>query len=265
MRLRLIFNLKNKGAILPFHHQKLVSDLIHDLIGEYGSILYSFSGVKGQTKVGREGLHYFSRKITIVFSCLEPSLAVKLSEAVFSRDHFVLGNLLIEPDSIEEEVFKGNFSEKAPFLCISPVVLLNTPDNQVNKEFIHPSMDRFSDLMYESTMERMEKSGYYSAEDIKSFYRFQVLPDYAYLEKISKSSKKFARIYSIISKGEVKEIRGYTFPFTVYADAKVLDFLYNSGVGEMNEYGFGMVDLVEKHKIERVVVRESVQDNVFKE
>lgn len=264
MRLRLIFNLKNKGAILPFHHQKLVSDLIHDLVGEYGSILYSFSGAKGQTKVGREGLHYFSKKITIVFSCLEPSLALKISEVIFSKDHFVIGNLLLQPDSIEEERLLSNFEEKVSLLCISPVVLLNTNDNQLNKEFIHPSMDRFSDLLYDSTMERMEKSGHYTTEDIKSFFKFQILPDYTYLEKISRSSKKFARIYSLIVNGEIKELRGYTFPFTIYADPKVLDFLYNSGVGEMTQYGFGMVDLVNKSMVERATVREIQEEKAIR-
>ncbi len=257
MRLRLIFHLKNKGAILPFHHQKLVSDLIHTLLGESHENLYSFSGVKGQTKVGREGLHYFSKKVTIVFSCLEPALAERIVEAVFSRDHFVLGNLLLEPDSVEEEVLSYDFNHKTPFLCISPMVLRNTNNNLINKEFIHPSMDQFSDLLYDSTMDRMEKSGHYTSEEITSFYKFQILPDMAYLEKISRTSKKFARIYSLIVDGDVKELRGYTLPFTLFADPKVLNFLYYSGIGEMTQHGFGMIDLVEKHRIRRVPIRES--------
>ncbi len=256
MRLRLIFNLKNKGGILPFHHQKLVAAFVHDLIGEFGSNFYSFSGVKGQTKVGREGLQYFSKKVTIVFSCVEPLVAERLLEALAKRDHVVLGNLLLEPDSIEEEFLATDFEERTAFLCISPIVLLRTPDNMVNKEFIHPSIDRFSDLLYDSTMERMERSGAYTPEEITSFYKFQILPDYAYLEKISRASKKFARIYSLIIEKDVKEVRGYTFPFTLFAHPKVLNFLYYAGIGEMTQHGFGMIDLVAKDLISRQVMRE---------
>ena len=41
------------------------------------------------------------------------------------------------------------------------------------------------------------------------------------------------------------EVRGYTFPFTLYAVKPVLDFVYNNGIGYFSYKGFGMLDLAE--------------------
>ncbi|MFT6828816.1 MAG: CRISPR-associated endoribonuclease Cas6, partial [Roseivirga sp.] len=66
MRVRIIFKLKNRGAVLPFHHQHILAQFIKGVIvnGKNENFIdfpyYSFSGLKGQTKVSRTGLNYFS-------------------------------------------------------------------------------------------------------------------------------------------------------------------------------------------------------------
>ena len=75
------------------------------------------------------------------------------------------------------------FKESMRYLCLSPLVVLNTDSNEKNKEFIHPTLDKFSDFLYESTMLRMERSKLYTSEEIESFYKFQIIPDKIYLDK----------------------------------------------------------------------------------
>ena len=43
------------------------------------------------------------------------------------------------------------------------------------KKFIHPETDEFSDLLYESTILRMSQSKLYSADKLKTFFKFQLV------------------------------------------------------------------------------------------
>lgn len=242
--------------MLPFHHQKLIWSLVREVVGPSYPLedqAFCFSGLKGQTKVGREGLHYFSKRVTIVFSSTEEDFINLLIKQIFDRPHLTLGNLVLLPEKVEEEA-SPVFNEATKYLCISPLVILNQRSNTKNKEFIYPTTDQFSDYLYESTMMRMEKSGYYTSEEISSFYRFQIIPDAHYLEKITRNEKKFARIYTLIIDGSIKEIRGYTFPFELYADPKVQSFIYQNGFGELSGYGFGMLDIPQSAPLERRVI-----------
>jgi CRISPR-associated endoribonuclease Cas6 len=257
MRVRIIFGLKNKGAVLPFHHQKLISILVREVMGSNDPHLeqFNFSGLKGQTKVVREGLSYFSKRVTIVFSSMNEKIIRSFIEKIFILPTVKLGNLLLEPEYAEEEL-PPLMTSSCKYLCISPLVLFNFKDNQRNKRFISPVSDEFSDLLYESTMHRMEKSGLYTSEEITTFNKFQIVPDKDYLDKIAKEEKKFARIYTLNEELEVKEVRGYTFPFSLYASPKVQEFIYHNGFGELTYVGFGMLDFHEKETIQRKVIIE---------
>lgn len=231
--------------MLPFHHQKLISNLFKEAIGtdyDFESEMFCFSGLKGQTKVGREGLHYFSKRVTIVLSSMNTEFVNFVIGRIFERPHFTLGNLVLIPEKVEEEP-SPYFGESSKFLCISPLIITNQRSNTKNKEFIAPSSDQFSDYLYESTMQRMERSGQYAPGEIASFFAFQLVPDMDYLEKITRSEKKFARIYTLIMDGSIKEVRGYTFPFELYAHPKVQQFIYENGFGELTNQGFGMLDV----------------------
>ncbi|MEN7550284.1 CRISPR-associated endoribonuclease Cas6 [Rapidithrix thailandica] len=257
MRIRIIFSLINKGAVLPFHHQKLIRILINEILGNdqkvLGKELFNFSGLKGQTKVGHEGLHYYSKRVTLVFSSFKKSFAELFIQKLFLHDRVALGNLILVPELVEEEILP-DLQSSNKYLCISPLVVLNQHNNDRNKEFIHPTTDDFSDLLYESTMTRMEETGKYSNEDIASFFRFQLIPDKIYLNKINKAEKKFARIYTLVDNKSIKEVRGYTFPFSLYAAPEVQEFIFKCGFGELTSHGFGMVDFSHPSNSNRQVI-----------
>ncbi len=248
MRVRIIFNLKNRGALIPFHHQYLLSQLVSELLEnaarDYSAFTYySFSGLKGQTKVARAGLSFFSSKVTLVFSSPDELLVKDLLYHIFERDEIVLGQLRLVPDSVarEEEIRFAESSSK--YVCISPIVLLAPQQDEHSKRFISPETDYFSDLLYESTMFRMEHSGHFSAAQIASFFKFQIVPDQQYLNRVREEEKKFARIYPVYEENRKLEIRGYTMPFTLHAEPVVQQFIFECGLGEMTHKGFGMLDL----------------------
>lgn len=205
---------------------------------------YNFSGLKGQTRISRKGLHFYSSKVTMVFSCLNKKFVDYFIHQLFSFPEIVIGSLKLVPESVEIE--QGiEVTDEMKYVCISPIVL-KLPRFQSNnsKTFIHPELDEFSDLLYESTMERLEASGLFTVEQIASFYKFQIVPDKHYLNKLSEEKKKFARIYPVYEHDVKYEVRGYTFPFTLYAAKEVQEFIYNSGLGHLTHKGFGMLDVV---------------------
>ena len=141
-------------------------------------------------------------------------------------------------------------TDSQKFLCISPIVLLPGAFNdEKSKRFISPHEDEFSDLLYESTLQRMAASGRFTEEQLAGFYKFQVVADKGYLERIESGHKKFARIYPLYDLDIKYEVRGYTFPFTLYAPDAVQRFIYDSGLGYFSHKGFGMLDIAHSASI----------------
>ena len=249
MRVRLIFDLLNVGAKLPFHHQYLIGNLMRPYIDQYlksskepSKACYNFSALKGQIKVTNEGIYFNSSKVSRVFSSNDSSLVESLINQLYRNENVALGDLLLSPATVDMEN-PIIFTNEMKYLCLSPLAIISPNENPIDaKRFIHPAYDVFSDALYENTMNRMEQSGSTPSE-IEQYFQFQLIPDKEYLSKIKGEEKKFARIYPIVINEEKNEVRGYTFPFTLYAHPKVQEFIFTCGLGVFTDKGFGMVDI----------------------
>jgi CRISPR-associated endoribonuclease Cas6 len=264
MRIRVTFQVKNKGVASPFHHQYLISQVIKGLVlyseaSQYDHFdLYSFSGLKGQTKISRMGLHYTSKYVTIVFSSPSQDFLKFVTSEILKQSHLEIGQLLIVPEKVDEEL-PTEVADEMKFICISPMVILKSKFNADHgKTFIEPGTDEYSDKVYEATLSRMEASGI-DTSSIKDIEKFQLVPDLEYIKKIRESQKKFARIYPVFDQDVKFEIRGYTFPFTLYAPEEVQEFVYTCGIGEYTHKGFGLLDIANSDPIKRSVPLESSQ------
>ena len=164
-------------------------------------------------------------------------------DELFKMAHVEVGNLVLMPESVELENVPV-FEDEMKFICISPIVLIkpNFNDSE-SKRFIPPETDEFSDILFESTIIRMESLGSYTNEQLASFSKFQLVPDENYLRKIRENQKKFARIYPVYDQDVKYEVRGYTFPFVLYAAKEVQEFVFSGGLGAFTHKGFGMLDL----------------------
>lgn len=265
MRTRIIFSLKNRGAYVPFHHQYLLAQFIKGILifgpeKDYQHFTqFIFSGLKGQTKISRKGLHFYSSKVTLVFSCADKSFLDYFLARLFEQKDILIGSLHLTPESFEKEE-SVQIAEEAKFLCISPVVPVQAGFNdESGKKFISPETDEFSDLLYDATISRMVATGKYTTEQIAAFYKFQIVPDADYLHRIQASHKKFARIYPVYDNDVKFEVRGYTFPFTLYAAPEVQRFVYENGLGYFCHKGFGMLDIAHSDSIRKG----SEQDMVY--
>ncbi len=266
MRVRIIFILKNKGAFVPFHHQFLLAQQIKGLVISGGKAefsnynFYNFSGLKGQTKISRNGLHFFSNRVTLVFSSPNKEFLDYFLKQLFSLTHIDIGNLVLIPESVEIEDIP-DLKKVDKFICISPIVIIPPKFNSSDsKRFISPELDEFSDKLYESTMLRMSNLLSYSEEQLASFNKFQLVPDVNYLRKIQESQKKFARIYPLYDQDVKYEIRGYTFPFTLYAEEEVKRFIFLCGLGEYAHKGFGMIDIANSDPSQRTTPYKGLEE-----
>ena len=257
MRIRVVFALTNPGATAPFHHQHLISELVNQSIDAVNPSLINYpnctySGIKGQTKVTPEGLSFSSSRITIVFASQNQDFIDNLIKGIFSQSEIMLGQLRVIPENVVLED-APSYDAQIKYITISPIIVTSRRGALLDlKKFISPENDMFSDLLYESTMGRMEKTGLYTQQQINSFYKFQIVPDANYLEKIRREEKKFARIYTVKDGNELVELRGYTFPFTLYAAPEVNQFIFENGLGEHTNKGYGMVDMAENQFQNRI-------------
>ena len=253
MRARIVFLLKNRGAYIPFHHQYLLAQLIKGIVlkgGDQGYAafnIYNFSGLKGQTKPSRKGLHYYSTRVTLVVSSLNKSFIDYLLLNLFKLPQVEIGGLILQPEMVEiEHIDDVEINDK--FICISPIILSEPKVmDESSKNFIHPERDEFSDLVYDATLQRMESCKLFDSETLTSFNEFQVVPDKDYLERIESSNKKFSRIYPLFDQDVKFEVRGYTFPFNFYASPEVKKFVFLNGIGALTHKGFGMVDVAHQN------------------
>lgn len=210
---------------------------------------YNFSGLKGQIKISRKGLHFYSSKVTLVFSSSDQEFLDYFNSVLFAQKELLVGALQLIPESVENEE-PVSITDSVKFLCISPIVLVPASFNdESGKRFISPELDEFSDLLYDSTIARMEASGKYKPEQLADFYKFQLVADKEYINRIQASHKKFARIYPLYDLDIKYEVRGYTFPFTLYAPQPVQQFVYENGLGHFSHKGFGMLDVAQADSI----------------
>lgn len=255
MRVRVIFLLKNRGEYLPFHHQGVIYDFLRQLqLADEVHQDLSYSSLKGQIRISRKGLHYCSKRVTLVLSSVNKSSVQSLLKVIFAQKVVHIGKLELVPEYAEREV-EPNYGEIVKYICLSPIILKELPD-EAGKAFISPDNEAFSDFVYESTLMRMQRSMKLSHEELEKHKHFQLIPDSYYLDKIKAKEKKFARIYTLnCPKGE-RELRGYTFPFTLYASPEVQRFVFLQGMGSCTNNGFGMLDLAHSDPTSRAEVLE---------
>jgi CRISPR-associated endoribonuclease Cas6 len=240
---------------VPFHHQYLLAQLFKGLLllgGDPRYLNYNhfhFSGLKGQTKVSRQGLHYLSYFTTVVIASENEEFMRYLLTQIFSKEVHYLGNLQLAPHSMEREMVKENSAEQK-LICISPLVLAEPVyDSAESKAFISPDKDEFSDMLFESTITRLADVSGKTEEELQEYSAFQVVPDMDYIERLTLSGKKFARIFSVFHMDVRYEVRGYVFPFTLYATEKMQEFIFFNGLGALPHKGFGMIDRIDHDKV----------------
>jgi CRISPR-associated endoribonuclease Cas6 len=213
---------------------------------------FNFSGLKGQTKSSRKGLHYFSSRVTLVLSSRDAEFINYVLVNIFKQTKIEVGSLILTPEKVELERIP-DIEKYEKFICLSPILLTEPTlvDDSATK-FISPETDEFSDMLYDHIMEYVEEQQLFDANKISTFNQFQILPDKDYLTKILTNNKKFSRVYPAYDQDIKFDVRGYTFPFYFYAANELKELVFINGLGALTHKGFGMIDLANEDPNERV-------------
>jgi len=243
MRVKISFTRDNtSGNSIPLHHQKLIYDSLGTVVMEVGGDrkLLNFSSLKGTSKIQNGFMKFLSSKLTLVVSSSDEQLLEKVINRIFEKAFFPIGRMNLLP-KFKEVIPDPEFATKMRLLCISPLIIFDpSKDQEHSTEQVDPSAHRFSDLLFNITLDAMEKSGV-PEEKVNSYAEFDLQPDQDYIQKIATGNKKFARVYR---SAEGKNMIGYLIPFTLHAHPDVQKFVWQRGLGTLTAEGYGMVDLV---------------------
>src|SRR5688572_21871194 len=231
MRIKISFLREHSSAnSIPLHHQKLLADSLWELTDTItpDRTMFNFSSLKGTSK------------ITLVVSSRSQEFAEALVKKIFDRPYLPVGKMNLIPKTYEV-IPDPSFQTKMRYLCISPLIMIS-PDREPDRaqEMIDPTSQQFSDILYNITLDRMEKAGYTEAQ-LNEFAEFEAQPDMEYINKINESGKKYARFYKSAAGNTML---GFLLPFTLHAHHDVHKFIWETGLGVLTEEGYGMVDLV---------------------
>ena len=243
MRVKISFLRDQMSAnTIPLHHQTLLAESLSKLIDQFSTdhSLINFSSLKGTSKIQNGFMRFLSSKVTLVISSRKEDIIEKLVAKIFENPFLAIGKMNLIPRS-HEVIPDPEFLQKMRYLCISPLILVDpNKDAERSQLTIDPTSQEFSDILYEQTLDRMEKAGYTETQ-LNSFAEFDAQPDRDYVSKLQETGKKFARYYR---SADGSSMMGYLLPFTLHAHPEVQRFIWDSGAGVLNDQGYGMVDLV---------------------
>jgi CRISPR-associated endoribonuclease Cas6 len=243
MRIKISFLREHSSAnSIPLHHQKLLADSLGEMLDEIGGdrSSFNFSSLKGTSKITNGFMRFLSSKITLVISSKGNQLAEAMVQKIFDSPHLAVGKMHLIPKTYEV-IPDPSFQTKMRYLCISPLIMHN-PDREPEQaqEMVDPTSQQFSDLLYNITLDRMERAGYSEAQ-LNEFAEFEAQPDIEYINKINESGKKYARFYKSAAGNTML---GLLLPFTLHAHPEVHKYIWEVGLGVLTEEGYGMIDMV---------------------
>lgn len=246
MRIKISFYQESSSAdSIPLHHQKLLADALKPVLRSVSDdpSLFNFSSIKGTSKIMKGFMRMLSSKVTLVISSRKKEMLEQAVNALFKEKELTVSKMKLLPKSYVH-IPDPEFGVKMRYLCISPLIL-HDPAKEPHKaqEQPEPSSHAFSDILYNVTLDKMEKAGY-SESQLSSFAEFEYTPDADYVHKITAAGKKFVRHYQSSSGNSMA---GYLLPFTLHAHPLVQEFIWQSGIGALTEEGYGMVDIVKQH------------------
>ena|ERR1035437_4585277 len=243
MRIKISFLRTFKSSnSLPLHHQNTLYRCLNEYMPSKpdNKTLITFSTIKGTSSVANGYISYLSTKVSLVISSNNDEYLRSMVDNIFSQMTIRIGKMELYPKQ-KNVVVMPEFKTMMKYVCISPVIIID-PGKEPNRaeEIVEPSSQEFSDILFNSTIARMEAAGY-TEEELRNFEAFEAIPDPEYLKKVIENQKRIARLYRTLDE---QKIIGYLLPFTLHAHPKVHEFICNCGLGLFTNQGYGMIDVV---------------------
>lgn len=236
MRLKISLKSKEDTYRIPFNYNYILSAIVYRKIADLDLAsqlhfssdfkYFTFSQIYVQNRNitkkeiisndGRFEFYISSPNDYLIQSMIESYL--EDPEVIFRGDKLSVENV--------ELLKKPKFHQKVNMKTMSPIMARIKQNNKIWD--LNPADLRFYDALQKNLLRKYK--GFYGDYNGEEYVK--IVPD-------MRSVKK-KRI--LIKKGDLKVYnRAYQMRFTVEADSRLLNFLYDCGLGERNSMGFGMV------------------------
>jgi CRISPR-associated endoribonuclease Cas6 len=228
------------NGLVPIHHQRLLFDLIKELSVDIPEENKSvcFSSLKGKSNAFKEQIRFLSAKVNWIITSPHDETINTILRNLFAKKSITLESLTLTPKSYQV-IGQPHFETLIKYICISPYIPYYQKGTDV-REALSPETHEFSDRAFEFQILRMEHAGY-SEKMLNAFAEFEIIPDLEYFKKVKNSANAFPRLYKN-PYGEM--VYGYIFPFTVHAHSELQKFIWENGIGQYTNEGYGMLDTV---------------------
>lgn len=239
IKLRFKLTFSAKDGIIPYNYNYYIGSFIYSSIEKADNKisedlhyskdikLFTFSDLKGVVPMGEKGL-LIKDKCYFYFSSPRKDISVPFVEGLFKNTSFHIAGVPLNLESVE--VVKDiDIHDAIKFKTISPICITTkiNMDNKLKIWDLSPN-----DIKFYKNLERNLKrkySIYYGEESDNSKVNFEI-------SSILRSTKrKIKNTYHT----------AHYIEFKAYGNPDLIKLGYESGFGEKNSMGFGMVDVVD--------------------
>ena len=256
MWLRIVCELTRETAF-PVNHQHHLCSLCYDLLRssdvEFARFLheegyrasehdtrhfklFTFSGLRApkmRRRVAGETLWLRPGPVEWLVSSPCPSFLTHFATGLLSRGGLQIGDKtlpVVQAQTLPTPSFDAGF---AAFTCLTPVVC-SVPSDKGGKRYLRADDPAFSDAVYRNLLHK------YAALHSETFDASGAVPfaltwNANYLARAPHAGQKKVRFKEI-------DVIGVQAPLTLAGPPALLALAYDTGIGELNSSGFGMLE-----------------------
>ena len=267
MRIKLTLTPKERELAIPINYQYQLSAAIYKILFSGSSEYAEFLHNKGYLSQSGKPLKLFTFSL---LKCpnikrLNTSLIIKnytpcslYVSSPISEDfiqNFVIGLFQNQQISISGQHAVAHFTisqvetlplpvfeEHTKFTCLSPIVVstMHNHKNKLTPYYYRPDDKNLSTAILNNLRQKYAIIHKQHAENL--FIKFE--PDWQYIARREKNGKKVTKKITIkeFDPNNATQIIAFEIPFTLHGSTELMEIAYESGIGEKNSLGFGMIE-----------------------
>lgn len=268
MRLKLILKPLEPNCTIPINYQYPLSAAIYKILASASSEYAEFLHNKGYLSSTGKPLKLFtfsrlwSKNIKYAHTTLmiknftpctlfvsSPMLADFIQNFVvglFQYQDLVIGG----PQAVArftitqvETLPQPQFKQHTKFTCLSPIVVstMHQYQGKLTPYYYRPADEELSSAIQKNLHHKYEIIHQEPASHLAITFQ----PDHQYIAKRESQGKRVTKKITIKEgdKEKATDIIAFELPFSLQGSTELMEVAYESGIGERNSLGFGMIDV----------------------